>query len=158
MTDVGLNLSLMATASRNSGTIVLWDLNAQKIWCEMKEPHTRRAVSSIAFIPNEPVLVTTSDEDNSIKMWIFEKGSSKPRLLKERCGHAEGPNRLRFYGGMDDRVMQGARNLITCSKDGHLRDIALLNEFMSMSFSRKKELKNKSDGLISGAIKSFDFS
>jgi hypothetical protein len=54
--------------------------------------------------------------------------------------------------------MQGARNLITCSKDGNLRDISLLNEFQSMNFSRKKQLQKVKDGLDSGPVHSFDFS
>ena len=64
----------MATASKESGTLVLWDLNAKKIYCEMKRPHGGRALSSVAFIPNEPVLVSASEDDNSLKMWLFEKG------------------------------------------------------------------------------------
>ena len=119
----------MATSSHQSGRIVLWDLNAKKIWAQMEKPHSGRAISSLEFISNEPVLVSVSEDDNSIKMWLFEKGQVHPRLLKERCGHAEAPHMIRFYGGLDDPRMHGARNLITCSKDGNLRDISLLNEF-----------------------------
>jgi U3 small nucleolar RNA-associated protein 21 len=92
----------MATASNKSGAVALWDLNAKKIWAEMKQPHNGRGISSLAFIPNEPVLVTASEDDNSIKMWFLEKGQSQPRLLRERCGHAEAPHKIRFYGGLDD--------------------------------------------------------
>lgn len=74
LTDTTLGLSLMASACKHSGTIVLWDLNAQKIWAELKVPHNARNISSLAFIANEPVLVTASEDDNSIKMWLFEKG------------------------------------------------------------------------------------
>lgn len=129
LTDANLGLSLMATSCRESGVIVLWDLNAKKIWAELKHPHSGRQVTSVAFIPNEPVLVSASEDDNSIKMWLFEKGQSEPRLLRERSGHAEAPAKIRFYGGLDDPTNQGARNLITCSQDGNLRDISLLNEF-----------------------------
>lgn len=81
----------------------------------MKAPHGGRGISSLAFIPNEPVIVSASDEDNSIKMWLLEKGQALPRLLRERAGHAEPPHRIRFYGGLDDPANHGARNLITCS-------------------------------------------
>jgi U3 small nucleolar RNA-associated protein 21 len=53
-------------------------------------------------LPNEPVLISASEDDNSIKMWLLEKGQSEPRLLRERTGHAEAPVKLRFYGGLDD--------------------------------------------------------
>jgi WD40 repeat protein len=138
LTDTTLGQSLMATASNRHSSIALWDLNAKKIWAEMKHPHSAHGISSLAFIPNEPVLLSASEDDNSIKMWFLEKGQSLPRLLRERCGHAEAPHKLRFYGGLDDPANQGARNLVTCSKDGNLRDISLLNEFQSMNFSKKK--------------------
>ncbi len=102
LTDSNIGLSLMATACKDGGVIVLWDLNAKKIWAEMKRPHQGRQISSINFVPNEPVLVSASEDDNSIKMWLLEKGQSEPRLLRERTGHAEPPHKIRFYGGLDD--------------------------------------------------------
>ena len=74
LSDSTLGLSLMATTSHESGRIVLWDLNAKKIWSQMEKPHAGRAITSLEFIANEPVLVSVSEEDNSIKMWLFEKG------------------------------------------------------------------------------------
>ena len=129
LTDSALGLSLMASTTHETGSIIFWDLNARKIHAEMVSPHSGHDVTHLSFIPNEPVLVSASEDDNSIKMWFFEKGQLKPRLLRERSGHAEAPHMIRFYGGLDDPKMQGARNLISCSKDGNLRDISLLNEF-----------------------------
>ena len=50
--------------------------------------------------------------------------------------------------------------MISCSKDGNLRDISLLNEFMSMNFSQKKQLKTMNDGVSTGhgPVRQFDFS
>ena len=59
----------------------------------MQGPHGNRNVASVQFMHNEPVLISTSDDDNSIKMWFFEKGTTQPRLLKERCGHATPPTK-----------------------------------------------------------------
>lgn len=58
--------------------------------------------------------------------------------------------------------MQGARNLITCSADGALRDISLLNEFQSLDFSVKNLSKGRvrneeGDGRL-GQVNQFDFS
>jgi U3 small nucleolar RNA-associated protein 21 len=96
-------------------------------------------------------------------MWFFEKGATQPRLLKERCGHAEPPHKIRFYGGKDDPVNQGARNIVSCAPDGSLRDISLLNEFQSMNFSQKN-LKQSADLLREegesssiGKVRQFDF-
>ena len=68
------------------------------------------------------------------------------------------PHKIRFYGGLDDPKMQGARNLVTCSADGNLRDVSLLNEFQSINFSKKKQLTKMADGLHSGPVSTFDFS
>lgn len=95
----------MASTCADSGSIVLWDLNARKIYAEIEAPHGGREITSLHFITNEPVLVSTSDDDNSIKMWLFEKGQLRPRLLRERSGHAEAPHMIRFYGGLDDPRM-----------------------------------------------------
>ena len=83
----------------------MWDLNEKKIWGEMKTPHSSRQLDSLCFLPGEPVLVSASEDDNSIKMWLFEKGQTMPRLLRERCGHAMAPHKIRFYGGQDDPKM-----------------------------------------------------
>ncbi len=64
----------MASTSQDNGTITLWDLNAHKILAEMEAPHSGKDVTHLSFILNEPVLVSASDYDNSIKMWLFEKG------------------------------------------------------------------------------------
>ena len=149
---------MASTSLDDVGSIVLWDLNARKIFAEMSAPHSGRDINHLSFLANEPVLVSASEDDNSLKMWFFEKGQHKPRLLRERSGHAEAPNMLRFYGGLDDPGMQGARNLITCSKDGNLRDVSLLNELQSMNFSRKRQLSAINDGLDSGPVASFAFS
>jgi U3 small nucleolar RNA-associated protein 21 len=98
-------------------------------------------VSQIHFLANEPILITSSQGDNSLKVWFFEKGTTQPRILRERSGHAAPPIRVRFYGGKDDPVNQGARNVITSAGDGSLRDISLLNEFQSMKFSIKQLVK-----------------
>ena len=127
--DSAMGVSILASVSGEGQSVTLWDLNKQKIYSIIQVPHNSRAISNIQFMHNEPILITSSDEDNSLKMWFFEKGSTQPRILKERCGHALPPHKIRFYGGKDDPVNQGARNIISCAPDGSLRDISLLNEF-----------------------------
>ena len=58
--------------------------------------------------------------------------------------------------------MHGARNLVSCSRDGALRDISLHNEFQSMDFSVKNLSKGRirsqnGDGRV-GQIADFAFS
>ena len=58
--------------------------------------------------------------------------------------------------------MHGARNLLSCSADGNLRDISLLNEFQSMDFSQKNLKKglvrNEEGDMKLGKITGFEFS
>jgi len=108
---------------------MLWDLNKQKIHCVMQRPHRGEPVDHIEFMAQEPILVSSSGADNSIKMWFFDKSQTQPRLLRERSGHACAPHRIRFYGGKDDCSQMSSRHIITASEDGSLRDISLINEF-----------------------------
>jgi hypothetical protein len=39
-------------------------------------PHNGRKISWLQFMPIEPILVSSSEEDNSLKMWFFEKGTT----------------------------------------------------------------------------------
>jgi U3 small nucleolar RNA-associated protein 21 len=83
--DIGMGISLLASVSesRNGGqNIVFWDLNNKKIYSTLNGPHSEKQVSCISFMQNEPVLITSSAEGNSIKMWLFEKGLIVPRLLR----------------------------------------------------------------------------
>ena len=110
---------------------------------------------------NEPVLISASNEDNSIKMWLFENSLKVPRLLRQRSGHSDPPSKIRFYGGQDDPVMHGARNIISCSNNGNIRDISLHNEFQSMDFSQKNLTKGRitkhdGEGKL-GAVQDFSF-
>lgn len=58
--------------------------------------------------------------------------------------------------------MHGARNLISCSADGNLRDISLLNEFQSLDFSQKNlkkgSIRNEEGNMKLGKINNFGFS
>lgn len=142
--------------------MTFWDLNKKKIHSKLESPHSGHPVSDIQFMDNEPILITSSDKGNSIKMWFFEKGLITPRLLRQRTGHAEQPHKIRFYGGLDDPLMHGARNLVSCSADGNLRDISLLNEFQSIDFSQKNlkkgAIRNEEGNMQLGKIKDFAFS
>ena len=61
-------------SQKDDHSIVLWDLNKQKIYSVIQLPHNGRPITHLAFMPNEPILISSSDSDNSIKMWFFEKG------------------------------------------------------------------------------------
>ena len=65
---------MASTSLDDVGSIVLWDLNARKIFAEMSAPHSGRDIDHLSFLANEPVLVSASEDDNSLKMWFFEKG------------------------------------------------------------------------------------
>jgi len=72
LSDQGLGVSLLASTTDSSscgGKITLWDLNEKKIHSTLDEAHSGKQVSHIHFLQNEPVLVSSSNDGNSIKMW-----------------------------------------------------------------------------------------
>lgn len=87
--------------------------------------------SQVMFIPNEPLLIITSEEGNFMKMFIFneETSFSCPKLLKERTGFVNTPSKLRFYG--DDE-----RHIVALSSS-QLRVVSTINEHISKDFSTK---------------------
>jgi len=165
LNDQALGVSLLASITDSDidgGKITLWDLNEKKIHAVVDGAHAGKQVSHISFLHNEPILISSSYQGNSLKMWHFEKGVSVPRLLKQRAGHIENPIKIRFYGGWDDPVMQGARNILSCSADGAIRNINLLNEFASVDFSKKHlqkgRLRNENGSTSLGPVQGFGFS
>jgi len=61
LTDTRLEVSLLASTSKQSGSVALWDLNAKKIHCEIKAPHGGKTINTLCFLDNEPVLLTASE-------------------------------------------------------------------------------------------------
>jgi len=54
-------------------------------------------VDKIEFLNGEPVIMSQSGADNSLKMWLFDIAAgctTAPRILKERAGHSDAPTML----------------------------------------------------------------
>ena len=123
--------SLLVTGCDN-GVINIWDLNKKSIHYTITNDFTN--ISNILFLPEEPIIIITSEEDNSIKMYKFEKNTSIPLLLKYRTGHTSSPIHLRFYG---ESANEESIQILSCDKN-NLRNISLLSEQISKEFSSKK--------------------
>ena len=123
--------SLLVTSCDN-GIINIWDLNKKSIHYSITNDFTN--VSNIMFLPEEPIMIATSEQDNSIKMYKFEKNTSIPQILKFRTGHRAPPEHIRFYG---ESANEESTQILSCDKYS-LRNISLLSEQMSKEFSSKK--------------------
>ena len=123
--------SLLVTGCDN-GIINIWDLNKKSIHYTLNNDFTN--ISNIIFLPEEPIMVVTSENDNSIKMYKFEKNTSIPQLLKFRTGHNSSPIHLKFYG---ESANEESIQILSCDKN-NLRNISLLSEQISKEFSSKK--------------------
>jgi len=123
--------SLLVTGCDN-GIVNIWDLNKKSIHYTINNDFT--SISNIMFLPEEPLMIITSEIDNSIKMYKFEKNTSIPQLLKYRTGHTSSPIHLRFYG---ESANEESIQIISCDKN-NLRNISLLSEQISKEFSSKK--------------------
>ena len=123
--------SLLVTGCDN-GIINIWDLNKKSIHYTITNDFS--SISNILFLPEEPIIIITSEEDNSIKMYKFDKNTSIPQLLKYRTGHTSSPLHLRFYG---ESANEESIQILSCDKN-NLRNISLLSEQISKEFSSKK--------------------
>jgi len=122
------NMALSLLASSGNGEICFWDLNKKALHYSLKEPHGKNQIENIKFLPNENIFISSSGENNSLKMWVFARDGLVPSLLKYRSGHSLYPNMIRFYGDDDNK-------LISASKDGNIRSFSLLNEHQSCELS-----------------------
>ena len=116
--------SLLVTSCDN-GVINIWDLNKKSIHYSITNDFTN--VSNVMFLHEEPIMIATSEQDNSIKMYKFEKNTSIPQILKFRTGHRACPSHIRFYG---ESANEESTHILSCDKF-NLRNISLLSEQMS---------------------------
>ena len=123
--------SLLVTGCDN-GIINIWDLNKKSIHYTITNDFS--SISNILFLPEEPIIIITSEIDNAIKMYKFDKNTSIPQLLKYRTGHTSSPLHLRFYG---ESANEESIQILSCDKN-NLRNISLLSEQISKEFSSKK--------------------
>lgn len=106
------------------GDVLIFDLDSHKL--EHIIPVHSKAVSSLFFVPQQPLLVTTSG-DNSIKEYLFE--SSEYRCLRQRSGHFKPPSNIRFYG-------EDSRFLVSSGSDRSVRFSSIFKDNQNFEFSQ----------------------
>jgi U3 small nucleolar RNA-associated protein 21 len=93
---------------RSDGSISIWDLTppendkahgsitmGRTLLCEMNQVHPG-GVSKVAFLPQEPLLLSIGTRSNSILMHIFDNPDHSARILRQRKGHTAPPKRIRY--------------------------------------------------------------
>lgn len=129
--------SHMATGSP-VGHVAVWDLEKRALHSQIFDAH-RSAVTGLRFLPDEPLLLTSSP-DNSLKMWIFDQSDGSGRLLKQQQGHSGAPCRIRFHGAT-------GTNILSAGLDSVLRSFSTIGENLNKSlgqasYDRKKAKKH----------------
>ena len=151
--NLDMSTSLLVTSSKQSPHITIWDLNKRSIHFTITNQFTF-SIDNVMFLPNEPILIANSLNDNSIKMFKFDKSTCLPELLKQRSGHKSSPIKIRFYG---ENINSESKHLLTCD-NLMLRNMSIINEHISKDFSYKKYFdkifKNNS---LNRQILSFDY-
>lgn len=126
----------------SQGLVYLWNLPERRLQATIVA-HPGNRVDKVQFLPREPLFVSASGGQNSLKQYIIEE--NQPRLLRERNGFATPPTALQFY---DDKH-------ILAISDHQLRDLALLNEHQSCDFSHKFIQKILQTAHIQTSLKAF---
>ena len=153
-TDLSIGKSLLASCTTD-GNILFWDLNEKKIHSVIQRAHNSKPIDKVEFFNGEPILLSSSGDDNSIKMWLFDldfASNVAPRLLKERSGHSDTPHIIKFYG-------EDGKHILSASENTPLRNNSLINEHISRNFSYQKVINKKSVNQYGEDIgKTLDFS
>lgn len=130
----------LLASSDHEGNINIWDLNDRKLFSQMRKVHNF-PITCLEFLTTELILLSGSGQENSIIQWKYDDlADLKFRMIRTRKGLVNSVKKLRFYG-------EDGLHLIISSYDSQceLRDLSLLNECMSITFSKKpnKEVKKK---------------
>jgi U3 small nucleolar RNA-associated protein 21 len=116
---------MMATSSTN-GQIAFWNLEEKKVVGTLLAHND--GIFTLKFLPNEPLLLTTS-LDNSLKLWIFDKLDGSPRLLRYREGHSASPTCIRYHGAKGDAIL-------SAGEDSSMRIFSTISETLNFSLGR----------------------
>lgn len=130
----------LLASSDHEGNINIWDLNERKLFSQMKKVHNF-PITCLEFLTTELILLSGSGQENSMIQWKYDElADMKFRMIRTRKGLENSVKKLRFYG-------EDGLHLIISSYDSQceIRDLSLLNECMSITFSKKpnKEVKKK---------------
>lgn len=125
--------------SIGGGHIAIWNMDDQKLAAQIRDAHDGE-IAGLQCLSGEPILVTSSP-DNSVKQWIFDMPDGGGRLLRLREGHAEPPNKIRFYGSLGNVIL-------SAGQDSALRSFSTVTDLLNRSFgvaslNRKLAKKHK---------------
>jgi protein transport protein SEC31 len=93
ITAVAWNTSvahIVATAA-GDGTVTVWDVKAEKAWCEIRAEHAGQAVADLAWNPAQGLhLLTASADDRNPLLKVWDLGASTSVPLATLAGHSAG--------------------------------------------------------------------
>uniref|UniRef100_A0A1A9WSG0 Small-subunit processome Utp21 domain-containing protein n=1 Tax=Glossina brevipalpis TaxID=37001 RepID=A0A1A9WSG0_9MUSC len=116
---------VMASASSN-GFVAFWNLEDKKIIDQLQAHED--AVSTAIFLPNEPLMLTTSP-DNSMKLWIFDMVDGGARMLRIREGHIRPPLCIRYHG-------HNGSTILSSGEDSSLRAFSTISATFNKSLGK----------------------
>eukprot|EP00933_Yihiella_yeosuensis_P038438 TRINITY_DN32370_c0_g1_i1.p1 TRINITY_DN32370_c0_g1~~TRINITY_DN32370_c0_g1_i1.p1 ORF type:complete len:1041 (+),score=177.94 TRINITY_DN32370_c0_g1_i1:85-3207(+) len=141
---VGANEFAHLVSGAPTGDLVVWDLEKRRAHHVLEAAH-RGPISSIHFMPDEPILIT-SGRDNAVRMWIFDTADGLPRYLKGRVGCPGPARRLSYYGSQDKELLVGGGFEGT----GYLSKVSFIQDHQNNEFSQAA-LKKMTAAMRSGA-------
>lgn len=112
------------------GDIAVFDLEKRELIASVTDAHSGNAIASCEFAPGEPVLISGSCDDNSIKMWVFDNADGSGRLLRSRSGHSGAVTKVRYYG-------DEATSVLSASVDGTFRLFSTIQDQRNAVLSAK---------------------
>lgn len=154
---------------RSDGTISIWDLTppdenideqevapvGRTLLCEMERAHFPGGVHKLQYMPQEPLLLSTGTQSNSIIMHIFDNPDHSGRVLKQRKGHTSPPKFIRYLhpgagagGGIlvnaaDGTDASACAILSSGSDDRTLRVFSTVRSVLDKEYTQGKGLEKR---------------
>lgn len=155
---------------RLDGTVSIWDLSppaedddddddkksmGRTLLSEMTKLHPG-GVSSLQYLPQEPVLVSTGKTSNSVLMHVFDNPDHSGRLWKSRKGHTSPPQCIQYLhpatNGLLAQAVDGTdasacQILSGGSSDRTLRVFSSARSVLDKEYSQGRGLERQSKKL-----------
>jgi U3 small nucleolar RNA-associated protein 21 len=150
---------------RADGTITIWDLTpgddeeetplGRTLLCEMEQVHYPGGVHKLQYMPQEPLLLSTGTNSNSMLMHIFDSPDHSGRILRQRKGHTSSPKHIRYLhpgagagGGVlvnsaDGTDASACQILSSGSTDRTLRIFSTVRSVLDKEFSQGRGLEKR---------------
>jgi len=146
------------TPSADDGDVTFTLIKSQKkgrrtLLCHIENAHPG-GVSSLTYLPQEPLLLSSGTKSNRLIMHVFDNPDHSGRILRQRIGHSAPPRLIRYLhsgasgsvlASMSDGTDAASCQILSCggAGDRSLRIFSSARSVLDREFGQGRGLEKK---------------